>query len=154
MNYTDLLITDFFEPAFQTAFRAYFGELGAQVTNWDGLFAEMSVGEDAAFVRLDEEGEVVGFLQFVTADAVTSVRGFFTTRLGWVEEFWVAPKHRRQGHGAALLKMTEEHLAQNGCAYAILTTDTAPDFYRKHGYTLQKGIRAKNKDDVYIKALT
>lgn len=153
MEYTDLLIHDFYEPAYQAAFKAYYAELGVRVTNWDGLFAEMSVGEDAALVRLDEEGEVVGFLLFVASDTVTAWKGFFTTRLGCVEEFWIAPKHRRQGHGAALLHRAEEKLREEGCAYAILTTDTAPEFYRRHGYTQQRGIRARNNADVYLKPL-
>lgn len=153
MPYTDLLIHEFFEPAYQAAFRAYYTELGVSVTNWDGLFAEMSVGEDAALVRLDEQGYVVGFILFVASDAIAAWKGFFTTKLGCVEEFWVAPAKRHQGHGSALLQGAEEHLRNAGCAYAILTTDTAPAFYLRHGYTLQKGIRAKNNADVYLKPL-
>ncbi len=153
MKYTDTWLNDFSDTALQTAFRAYYGELGVRVTNWEGLFADMSAGEDAVLVRRNETGKVVGFLMFVASDAVTAWRGFFSTRLGCIEEFWIAPEYRSQGHGSALLHLAEERLVQQGCAYAILTTDTAPDFYCRHGYALQRGIRAKNKADVYLKPL-
>lgn len=153
MHYTDTLMMDFSDAALRQAFCTYYGELGVKVTNWDGLFAEMSAGEDAVLVRRDETGAVVGFIMFVASDAVTAWRGFFRTRLGCIEEFWIAGEYRGQGHGTALLHLAEEHLIRQGCAYAILTTDTAPAFYEKHGYALQGGIQAKNGDPVYLKPL-
>lgn len=153
MHYTDTLMTDFSDAALQHAFRTYYGELGVNVTNWDGLFAEMSAGEDVVLVRRDENGAVLGFIMFVTSDEVTAWRGFFCTRLGCIEEFWIASEYRGRGHGMALLRLAEEHLARQACAYAILTTDTAPAFYEKYGYTLQAGIHAKNGDSVYLKPL-
>lgn len=153
MTYHDTLLNDCTHPALQAAFRAYYGELGVRVTNWDGLFAEMNAGADRFLVRWNEAEELVGFLMLVTSDAVTAWRGFFTTRLGCVEEFWIAPGLRRQGHGAALLRQAEALFAGEGCGYAILTTDTAPDFYCRRGYCLQKGIHAKNNAGVYIKPL-
>ena len=153
MRFHDELTTDFSKEALQEAFRNYYGELGVRVTDWEGLFAEMSDGADRVCVRRDEAGKIVGFLMLVTSDEASAWRGFFTTKLGCVEEFWVAPEHRRQGHGTALLRLAEELFLREGCGYAILTTDTAPDFYRRHGYCLQKGIRARNGADVYVKAL-
>ena len=151
MNYTDTLINTYDDAAFQSAFRQYFGELGCRVTNWDGLFREMSAaGTDYAWQRRDESGEVVGFIQFTTLEMKS---WFFTAQCGFIREFWVKPGLRGQGQGSALLQRAESWLRDQGCAYAILTTDTAPDFYLKRGYTLQKGVRAKNKDDVYIKPL-
>lgn len=151
MHYTDILINHYDDQAFQTAFHRYFDELGVKVSNWDGLFAEMSQsGSDYAWVRREESGAVVGFIQF-TAMEMNS--WFFTAKCGFLREFWITPELRRQGHGGQLLQMAEDWLRAQGCAYAILTTDTAPDFYRKHGYTLQRGIQAKNKDDVYVKTL-
>lgn len=151
--YTDTLMTDMTDAALQEAFRAFYAELGVQVTNWAGLFEEISASPDCLFVRRDGEGRVIGFLLFAMMDAASAGRGFYTTRLGCVEEFWVAAEYRRQGHGAALLRLAEKHFMQMGCAYAILTTDTAPHFYEKHGYRLQRGIEAKNKAPVYMKAL-
>lgn len=153
MNYNDTLMTDLTDAAVQRAFRAYYGELGVHVTNWDGLFAEISNSPDCFFVRWDQDGGVIGFLLFAMMEAATAGRGFFTTRLGCVVEFWIAPEYRKQRHGTALLHLAEKHFVQLGCAYAILTTDTAPQFYEKQGYRLQKGITAKNKADVYVKPL-
>ena len=154
MNYTDAMMTDLTDGAVQTAFRTYYEELGVMVTNWEGLFAEISTSPDCLWVRRNQNGEVIGFLLFATTEDATAWHAFFTTRLGCIEEFWIAPEYRKLGHGTALLRLAEKHFVQLGCAYAILTTDTAPRFYEKHGYTLQKGIEARNKADVYIKCLT
>lgn len=154
MIYCDTLITDLTDAAVQQAFRVYYGELGVHVTNWDGLFAEISSSPDCLFVRRTPDGKVIGFLLFSMMEAATAGKGFFTARLGCVEEFWIAPTCRKQGHGKALLRLAEKHFAQLGCAYAILTTDTAPQFYEKQGYTHQCGIRAKNDAPVYVKKLS
>lgn len=154
MNYTDTLMTDMTDTTVRTAFRTYYEELGVQVTNWEGLFAEITNSPDCLFVRRNQKGDVIGFLLFAMTEAATAWQSFFTTRLGCIEEFWIAPEHRKQAHGTSLLRLAEKHFVQLGCAYAILTTDTAPKFYEKQGYKLQKGIRAKNNADVYVKPLT
>lgn len=154
MTYHDTLLNECTDPTLQTAFRAYYEELGCRVTNWEGLFAEMNAGKDRFLVRRNAAGEIIGFLMFVTSEAITAWRGFFATKLGCVEEFWIDPAHRHQGHGSALMALAEDRFIAEGCGYAILTTDTAPDFYRRRGYSMQKGVRAKNNADVYIKPLT
>ena len=153
MNYNDTLMTDLTDATVQNAFRAYYEELGVNVTNWEGLFAEISASPDCLFVRKNQNGDVIGFLLLAITEAETAWRGFFTTRLGCIEEFYVVPGFRAQKHGTALLHLAEKHFTQLGCAYAILTTDTAPQFYEKQGYRLQKGIIAKNKANVYVKPL-
>lgn len=177
MKYTDRMIREYMsDTAFQSAFRRYCGEMGIRVTNWDGLFAAMgetgreftwtqrdgagqvqsfaagmnATDRDCTWTRRDENGEVVGFIQFTAMDMMS---WFFRARCGFIREFWIAPALRRQGHGTQLLRMAEEHLAAQGCAYILLTTDSAPDFYRRHGYTRQKGIAARNEADVFVKAL-
>lgn len=154
MNYNDTLMIDMADAAVRTAFRAYYEELGVHVTNWDGLFAEISSSSACFFVRRSLNDDVIGFLLFIMTEAATAWRSFYTTRMGCIEEFWVAPEYRAQGHGTALLHLAEKHFVQLSCAYAILTTDTAAKFYEQQGYQLQKGITAKNKADVYVKALT
>lgn len=176
MRYITQYTTDFSDTAFQAAFRVYFGEIGCRVTNWDGLFAAMSEtgreytwthrdntgrvtrfvsGVDAderdyAFTLRDETGEVVGFIQF-TAMHLDS--WFFNAKCGFIREFWIRADLRRQGHGSALLHQAEDWLRQQGCLCVLLTTDTAPGFYLRHGYSLKKGVEARNKDDVYVKVL-
>ena len=151
MKYTDVLMHDYSDAAFQAAFRAYFEELGHHLENWEGLFQEMMEAADTyTCLRRNEAGEVVGFVQFTTME----MSGwFFRVKCGFIREFWIAPPLRRQGHGSELLRLAEEWLRQQNCCYVLLTTDTAPDFYRRHGYRLQPGIEARNRDDVYLKVL-
>ena len=70
-DFTDTLITDFTAPAFQTAFRQYFAEIGIEVKDWDGLFREMNQGDEgqknAAYVRMTEDGGVIGFIGLTSA---------------------------------------------------------------------------------------
>ena len=40
--FSDVLISDFSDLLFQTAFKTYFSELGINVKDWDGLFREMN----------------------------------------------------------------------------------------------------------------
>ena len=176
MTYTMHYTTDFADAAFRNAFRTYFAEMGCRVTNWDGLFAAMgetgreytwthrddagrvthfvsginAEERDHAFILRDEGGEAVGFIQFTTMDMDS---WFFTARGGFIREFWIRPELRRQGYGSGLLQKAEAWLREQGCLCVLLTTDTAPDFYRRHGYTLQKGIQARNQADVYLKPL-
>ena len=176
MIYTTQHTTDFTDAAFQQAFRTYFGELGCRVTNWDGLFAAM--GEtgreytwtnrddagrvtrfvsginaderDHALTLRDGTGEVVGFIQFTT---IHMDSWFFTVKCGFIREFWLQSNLRRQGYGTKLLRQAEEWLREQGCLCVLLTTVTAPDFYRKNGYTQQNGIEARNTEPVFTKML-
>ena len=151
MTYRDMLTNDFTDPALQIAFRTYFEELGIRITNWAGLFAEMAAGDDTVLVRRDQTGMVTGFIQFTTLDMSS---WFFRARCGFIREFWIRADLRRRGHGSALLQQVEDRLRAQDCMCALLTTDTAPAFYCKRGYTLQTRIEAQNRDDVYMKLLT
>ena len=151
MNYTDTLINQYSDPAVQTAMKAYFCELGLNITNWDGLFQEMEQdGANFTFIRKDETGDVTGFIQFTTMDMSS---WFFSAKCGFIREFWIRRDLRCQGYGTALLNQAEEWLRKQGCLCILLTTDTAPDFYKKHGYRHEPGIQARNKDKVYVKRL-
>ena len=151
MNYTDTLINQYSDPAVQTAMKTYFCELGLNITNWDGLFQEMEQdGANFTFIRKDETGDVTGFIQFTTMNLES---WFFSAKCGFIREFWVQEDLRCQGHGTALLNQAEEWLRQQGCLCILLTTDTAPGFYEKHRYCHEPGIRARNKDKVYVKRL-
>lgn len=176
MTYTTHHTTDFTDAAFQRAFRTYFGELGCRVTNWDGLFAAMGergreytwthrddAGSVTRFVSgfdaderdhalnlRDEDGEVVGFIQFTTIHLDS---WFFAAKCGFIREFWLRSDWRRQGHGTKLLRQAEVWLREQDCLCVLLTTVTAPEFYRKNGYTQQKGIEARNTEPVFVKML-
>lgn len=151
MKTTDILISDFTDPKFQNAFQIYFAELGIQVKNWDGLFAEMNEGgANRAWLRLSESGDVIGFIQFIP---IAFSSWFFEETRGFIREFWIREDYRHQGHGTALLDLAEHYLADQGIRTLILTTDTAPDFYRRRGYEQDGAITAKNKDDVFTKRI-
>lgn len=148
---TDLLITDFSDSCFRMAFQAYFAELGINVRDWGGLFREMTEDGNTAYLRMDEAGHVVGFIQF---KPITLTNWFFEEKAGFIREFWIAEAYRSQGHGSALLSLTEEYFAQQNVRRVLLTTDTAPAFYEKHGYQKAPSYTAKNNDDVYVKDLS
>ena len=148
---TDTLISDFTDPAFRTAFRQYFGEMGITVSDWDGLFREMNgEGTNLAWLRQAADGGVIGFLQF---QPMAWDSWFFTGTCGFLREFWVAETDRNRGHGAALLRLTEDYFVEQGILTCILTTDTAEPFYRAHGYLPAPACRAKNGDPVLVKRL-
>ncbi len=151
--YQDIKITDFTDPRFQEAFKQYFAEMNITVRNWDGMFQEMNHDEDrvnVAYLRLGENGETVGFIQFCEMDVKS---WFFSMKAGFIREFWIAPSDRGMGHGRGLLRLTEETFAEMGIHYTILTTDTAPGFYEKNGYEKHTEITALNKDEVFVKRL-
>ena len=147
----DILLSDHTDPRFRAAFQLYFAELGITVKDWDGLFREMNDSPSTrTFLRLDETGETVGFLQF----SVTSLANwFFEIPAGFVREFWISEKYRGKGHGKALLQLAEQHFVSSHIRRAILTTDQAPGFYLRMGYERAPDIRAKNGDEVFIKTL-
>lgn len=147
----DYFITDFSNPLFQTAFKDYFEELGINIKDWNSLFREMNADkETVAFLRTDRTGKSVGFIQFKKEEIKN---WFFTEKIGFVREFWVAKEFRKQGHGKALLNLTEQYFVENDVYKAILTTNTVPDFYVKRGYVKDISYSAKNNYDVYVKIL-
>ena len=149
--FSDVLISDFSDPLFQTAFQAYFSELGIGVKDWDGLFREMNTeGDNRAFVRSDGDGRIIGFIQ---VKPIRFSSWFFEEICGFIREFWVSNADRNAGHGAALLRLAENWFREQGICTSILTTETAEDFYRKHGYRKAPGCKAKNNDAVMVKRL-
>ena len=99
-----ILLSDFTDPRFRTAFQTYFHELGISVRDWDGLFQEMNEeGNNLAYLLLDED-RTLGFLQF----QMTSFSNwFFQEPFGLIREFWVASACRRQGYGMTHLQLAE-----------------------------------------------
>ena len=147
---TDLFLSDFSDARFQEAFQAYFQELGIRVRDWDALFREMTEDENGAFLRIAEDGAVIGFIQF---KPIALTNWFFEEKVGFIREFWIGEAHRKQGHGSALLALAEAYFAQQKIHRVILTTDSAPTFYEARGYRKDPCYQAKNQDDVYRKDL-
>ncbi len=146
---SDIFITDFTYPDFQSAFKRYFGELGIEVKDWDGLWQEMNSTHNMAYLR-KAGGETVGFIQLTK---ISLESWFFKENVGFIREFWVKKEMRGQGHGSALLGMAEKYLLNEGMREIWLTTDTAPGFYLKKSYVRRPDITAKNEDEVFSKTL-
>lgn len=154
MSYTDVLVQDFTDAAFERAFRLYFAEMGIELKEeqWPALFEEMNrEGGNAAYVRLAPDGEVIGFIQFTMIELTN---WFFKWPMGFVREFWVNQSFREQGFGRELLQKTEAYFAAHGAARSILTTDLAEAFYLHCGYQKAPDIAALNEDTVLMKTLT
>ena len=147
-----ILISDFTDPRFCAAFQAYFGEMDISVKDWDGLFQEMNEeGNNLAYLLLDEEDDLLGFLQF---QMTGFSNWFFEEPFGFIREFWVPPGHRRQGYGKSLLHAAETYFAEHGAHRSILTSDDAVAFYLANGYEKAPGIQAKNEMEVLVKNLS
>ncbi|MBD5161061.1 MAG: GNAT family N-acetyltransferase [Oscillibacter sp.] len=146
-----VLLSDFTDSRFQTAFQTYFTELGISIRGWDGLFQEMNgEGNNLAYLLLDDEGGTLGFLQF---QLTGFSNWFFEESVGFIREFWIDPAHRRQGYGRMLLHLTETYFVEHGAHRAVLTADDALAFYLANGYSIAPGVRAKNKMDALVKNL-
>ena len=147
----DILINDFNNSDFQNMFKAYFGELGVNVTNWKRLFKAMTdENRNFAYLRYDEKESPIGFIQFTI---ITLSSGFFESKMGFIREFWVSGECRNLGHGSELLRLAEEHFLSKGVRKSILTTNTAERFYIRHGYVKDADITAKNGYSVFVKVL-
>lgn len=150
-SYSDTMLSDFSDSLFQAAFKQYFSELGFHLHDWNGLFKEMNdEGSNSAFIRTDENGRAIGFIQF---KPIRFTSCFFEETCGFIREFWVAEEFRNRKHGTALLNLTEQYFIKNEIYTCILTTDTAARFYENHGYVKALGCKAQNQDTVFIKHL-
>lgn len=152
MTTKDLLISDFNDSVFQAMFKKYFNELGISVKDWEGLFSEMNTlnGGNLAYIRLSEN-EPVGFIQFTF---ISLENWFFKEKLGFIREFWVNEKFRKQGHGGELLSLVEKHFKDSGIHRIILTPDeNEQQFYFNRGYSICEYIEAINKMAVAVKEI-
>ncbi|NLW41859.1 MAG: GNAT family N-acetyltransferase [Tissierellia bacterium] len=146
----DYIINDFTDLRFQSSFKEYFKELEIELNNWDSLFKEMNEEKDNFAILRMKDDMVVGFIQF-KIDTLSN--WFFEEKVGFIREFWINKNIRKEGHGASLLKLAEEHFMENKVYKSILTTDTASKFYIKNGYAFDPSYKALNEDDVYVKIL-
>lgn len=152
MAFNTILLSDFTDPRFQTAFQAYFAELGINVRDWDGLFREMNEQNgNFVYLLLDGQDNTIGFLQF---QMTKFSNWFFDEPFGFIREFWVAPGFRRQGYGKKLLGLAETYFVEHGAYRAVLTADDAVDFYLAHGYHMAPGVAANNKMETMFKNLS
>lgn len=146
----DLLITDFSDPVFQNMFKRYFAEIDVKVNDWEGLWEEMNTqnGGNTAYIRTCDN-EPVGFIQFTEA---TLENWFLKERLGFIREFWVAEKFRKQGQGTELLYLAEKYFKDKGISRVVLTAEeNEQQFYLNRRYMICENIKAKNGMAVSVK---
>lgn len=146
----DLLISDFSDPVFQSMFKQYFAEIDVKVNDWEGLFSEMNTqnGGNTAYIRTCDN-EPAGFIQFTE---VTLENWFFKERLGFIREFWIAEKFRKQGQGTELLYLAEKYFKDKGIRRVVLTAEeNEQQFYLNRGYRICENIHAKNNMAVSVK---
>ena len=150
MTTKDLLISDFTDPAFQTMFKKYFAEIGVNVKDWEGLFSEMNTNNSGNMAYIRQcENDPLGFIQFTF---ITLEGWFFKERLGFIREFWVAEKFRKQGQGTELLSLAEKYFKDSGIHRIVLTAEeNEQQFYLNRGYTICEYISAKNNMIVSVK---
>ncbi|WP_101296403.1 GNAT family N-acetyltransferase [Halegenticoccus soli] len=107
------------------------GVIDDAVDRWygDGLADELD-DEDAAFVVVEDGGEIVAFSQ-----------SYITGREGSIGEInWlhVDPEHRERGVGVRLLERTEEELVDGGATHlrgmVLAANEEGATFYESHGY--------------------
>lgn len=113
------------------------------------LLRQLATG-NVRVVRAD--GDIVGFVSF---DLESGAFEQDVTR-GIVENLYVVPEHRGEGHGTALLHAAEDALAKRGVDHVTLEVladnERARRFYRRHGYgphriELESGTDTHSKDD-------
>ena len=107
-------------------------------------------GGNEAYIRTAADGIIIGFIIF---KPVPFSSWFFEETGGVIREFWIAEAYRSQGNGADLLKLAENRLAARDIHMILLTTDTAEQFYLRHGFQKAPGMKAKNDDPVFIKRI-
>jgi amino-acid N-acetyltransferase len=85
--------------------------------------ADVSPATHPEFLVAREAGRVVG---------VVGLERFGDC--GLLRSLAVRTGHQRQGLGLALTQALEGHALASGIGSLVLLTETAPDFFRKHGY--------------------
>ena len=151
MKMQDLLISDFTNNNFTSAFKQYFAELGINVSDWNSLWEEMNSDKDnLAYVKVDNSGRTIGFIQF---KAIELSNNFFAEKYGFIREFWISKEYRGKGFGMQLLNSCELYFEKEDISQIILTTDTAEEFYIANGYSVNQNIVAKNDLIVMTKAI-
>lgn len=138
-------------PNFLEAFQAYFNEMGIDLGQnpqkvLEGVFKDSVT--NLSYTIKDPSGKVLGFILFEINEMT---HYFLKEKIGFIREFWVQKDLRTKGYGSGLLKNCEKYFKDHGVKRVILTTDTVPKFYEKHGYKLYEGMVANNHDPVFMK---
>lgn len=92
-------------------------------------------GDTAVFLAVARNGELVGFIEVGTRKWAEGCR---TSPVGYVEGWYTDPAHRRQGHGAEMVRAAEEWARRQGCREMASDTETrnhlSQAVHRRLGY--------------------
>jgi len=78
--------------------------------------------DTAVFLAVAGNGELVGFVEVGLRDFAEGCR---TKPVGYVEGWYMSPGHRRQGHGADMLRAAEEWARRRGCQEIASDTEAS-----------------------------
>ena len=147
-------LSDFYDPRFQQAFRAYFLEIGVNLREDTDVFdhiAESFEKENMHTFVLGDENSLAGFIM-VQPECLKG--SFFEERTGFIRELWVAPSGRHLGYGSQLLEKAENFFRVKRISKLILTyEEDALPFYLKKGFMPDGSYEAKNNGKILIKLL-
>jgi ribosomal protein S18 acetylase RimI-like enzyme/quercetin dioxygenase-like cupin family protein len=129
LNATDMMKIRAFKPSDEAALVALWQACGL-TRPWNDPHADIAR-------KLTQQPELF-LVGTVGAELVASAMVGFDGHRGWVYYLAVAPAHRRQSHGRALMREAERLLTQRGCPKLNLQLRASNagviEFYRKLGY--------------------
>ena len=82
-------------------------------------------------------------------------RGYKRVGQGYIMEFYVVPKYRRQGCGISMLKHLEQFFAEQGVTQMYLTADpvTGKPFWAAQGFVSKGEFSPENGQEFFEKAV-
>lgn len=111
----------------------------AQPDPADVQFLEDRINEfNIAATGYDDGRLLASFVRNAEGRIVAGVFGWTWGGACEIRYLWVDAAYRGHGYGTRLLQAAEREAAARGCITIVLSSHSfqAPDFYRKHGYTI------------------
>ena len=107
--------------------RSIVDQLGDEITAFNFAATNILDGLELYAAVRDEDGRLVA-----------GIYGWTWGGTAWIERLWVQERYRGQRLGSKLLGAIEQEARVRGCEQIALTTHSfqAPDFYRRHGFTV------------------
>jgi len=102
----------------------------------------------SAFLALDDDGDVIGFVEVSTRDYVD---GAVTSPVGFVEGIFVDVRHRNTGVGSALIRAAEAWARERGCTE--LGSDTQIGNSGSIAFHQAAGFREMERQIIFLKKL-
>ena len=145
-----VLISDFNDERFVSAFRVALQEFSINLDNFDKYIKEFNTaGNIFAYVLVNSEKQSVALIQFQKTELSNQ---YVKEELGLIRDFWIASEYRKQGCGSVLLNAAEEYFLKNNINSVVLFSRPETEgFYQKQGYKKRTSMTACNGMPVYEK---